>query len=80
MKEISTAAAVQKIARELKADDGYRISWVANIAMPFVDEWQRSVEKSGLPATREHIHEIANKAAEHFVWLLSQETEHEAES
>jgi hypothetical protein len=77
MKEISTAAAVQKIARELKSDDGYRISWVANIAMPFVDEWQRSVENGGLPATREQIHTIANKAAEHFVWLLSQKTEHE---
>jgi hypothetical protein len=78
MKEISTAAAVQKIARELNADEGYRISWVANVAMPFVDEWQRAVESGGLPATREQIHEIANKAAEHFIWLLSRQTEHEA--
>lgn len=79
MKEISTTAAVQKIAKELKADEGYRISWVANIAMPFVDEWQRHAEKGGLPATREQIHEIANKAAEHFIWLLTQNTEHESE-
>ena len=78
MEEISVAAAVQRIAKALKEDDGYKISWIANVAMPFKDEWQRSVENGGLPATKEQIHEIANKAAEHFVWLLSKQTEHEA--
>ncbi len=67
---LTTEQAVDHLVKALKVDPGYRYSWLANIAMQFKDEWQRSVDKSGLPCTPDHIHEIANKAADEFLTLL----------
>ena len=64
---------VDVLRNALKESDSYYYSWQANIAMAFVDEWQRTAEKGGLPVTRESIHEIANKAAKNFLNLLIRE-------
>lgn len=62
--------AMDVVTKEIRNDSGYRISWQANIAMAFKDEWQRSANNGGLPCTPEQIHEIANKAADNFLNLL----------
>lgn len=67
---------IEDLVKALESDPGYRMSWLANIAMPFQDEWQRAVDSGGLPSTPDQIHAIANKAAEYFLWLLcKQESE-----
>ncbi len=70
--QMTTTEAMSHLREQLKADSDYRHTWQANIAMQFKDEWQRSVDKSGLPCTPDHIHEIANKAADEFLTLLCQ--------
>lgn len=65
--------AVSVLRKELKSQSDYRYTWQANIAIQFKDEWQRVVEKYGLPCTPEHIHEISNKAADNFLTLLEKE-------
>lgn len=70
---MTTQEAVKKLTTELKADPGYWISWKANIAIQFQDEWDRAVADGGLPCTRDHIHEISNKAADAFLNLLCRE-------
>lgn len=59
MKEITVSQAINRIARELKNDKGYREGWKANIAMSFVDAHQKY---NGSPA-----HEVANIAADNFI-------------
>jgi hypothetical protein len=71
---MTTGEAVEKITHELETDPGYRISWQANIAMAFKDEWQRAASSGGLPATPDDIHVIANKAAEYFLQNLCRKT------
>lgn len=58
------------LTKALIEDEAYRRGWQANIAMAFYDEWQRSVNDGGLPATHDQIHKIANKAATYFLSLL----------
>lgn len=69
--ENSTKEAVETLVKALNEDPDYRYSWQANIAVQFQDEWQRSVDNGGLPATPKHIHEISNKAAINFLTLLT---------
>jgi hypothetical protein len=69
MSEISKA--IKTLVKELNTDPSYRLTWQANIAMAFKDEWQWEVDKGGLPATPDQIHEIANKAAIHFLGNLT---------
>ena len=59
------------IIKKLRKDEGLRISWQANIAMPFQDEYARCKKKY---KNRQDIHKIANKAAEYFINLLTRES------
>lgn len=67
---MTTQEAITTLQKALKEDPGYRYSWLANIAMSFKDEWQKSCDNGGLPATPDQIHEIANVAADNFLKLL----------
>ncbi len=64
---MTTKKAVQQLVKALKEDEGYRISWKANIAMAFKDEYARTVT-SGEPIIG--VHEVANRAADNFLNLL----------
>jgi len=57
---------VDILRKALKTDPGYRMSWQANIAMSFFDEYKRS---KGLVGT-EKLHGICNRAADNFLSLL----------
>lgn len=60
--------AVSVLTKHLKEDENYRMTWRANIAMAFQDEYTRHQdEPSGQKAS---IHEISNKAAENFLDVL----------
>lgn len=61
---INTAMAVQSLTKALVEDEDYRRTWAANIAMAFIDEYSRS---EILIKSDEMIHDIANKAADHFL-------------
>ena len=55
-------------------DKGYRISWVSNIAMAYIDceRWYREENnKVGKYLNYEDKNNIANQAAEHFINQLS---------
>lgn len=67
---MTTVEAIKHLTEQLDTDMAYRIGWKANIAMAFCDEWQRSVDHYGLPTTPDHIHKIANKAADSFIERL----------
>lgn len=68
---MTTQDAIIKLITELKADPGYYESWKANIAMAFKD--QASWDKREW--NRADLHETANKAADHFLGLLTRDTE-----
>lgn len=59
-------SAMQQVIEALKSDEGYFISWQANIAMAFKDE----LAKRGKTVDSE-MHEIANQAAKNFLNLLT---------
>lgn len=63
---METADAVKKLVQSLKEDEGYRISWHANISMAFQDQahWDKRTWD------RTELHETANKAADNFLKLL----------
>jgi hypothetical protein len=63
------------IREAIRTDPGYRIGWVANIAVQFQDAWQKAVDEGGLPCTPEQIHKISNEAAENFITLLTRRTD-----
>lgn len=67
---VTTKEAVDHLVNQLKSDPGYRISWQANIAMSFKDEWYRSTQRGEDPNDHVVIHEVANKAADDFLNLL----------
>lgn len=52
------------LRKHLRDDEGYRQTWVANIAMMFKDECN---DFSGSVNTMDGLHYIANKAAERFI-------------
>lgn len=64
--EISKA--IEVLARELKRDAGYMLSWKANIAMAFVDEMHRR------GFNFEGLHEAANVSAENFLSNLCRDS------
>jgi len=66
--------AIKVLSEALIADENYRRTWVANIAVQFQDGWQRSVDESGLPCTSAHIHKISNSAAEKFINILTMDS------
>ena len=63
---MNTAQAVKVLTRALKSDEGYWISWKANIAMAYQDEGHRQKSRDS-NAKR---HAISDKAAENFLNLL----------
>lgn len=64
---------IERLVGALKSDEGYRISWKANIAMAFVDEMHRDAIKSPNEDNRSYLvtpdmlHKIANQAADNFI-------------
>lgn len=61
-----TKLAVMWLTYQLRKDKGYWISYQANIAMAFYDEYSRSVKFGD---TQIDLHGIANRAAENFMQL-----------
>jgi transposase len=61
---------VDVLRKALKEDEGYYISWQANIAMQFKDEYGRKMEELGTQYNSDIIHEVANTAAKNFLDLL----------
>ena len=59
--KITTKQAVEQLVKALKEDEGYWISWQANIAMAFYDACDPDSNE------RTAIHEVANKAATNFL-------------
>lgn len=68
--------AIEVLQTELKKDEGYRISWQANIAMAFKDEMEikgvhsPNPENNSILVTREMLHTIANDASDNFLNIL----------
>lgn len=69
-KNLSIAEAMQVICKAIREDEGYRMGWVANIAMAFKDEYGRNVTYNN-DGQYQTIHAIANKAANNFLDLLT---------
>jgi hypothetical protein len=57
--------AVKVLATYLKIDSGLWLAYQANIAMAFVDEYNKHVNE------QKDIHKIANKAADNFLKQLT---------
>lgn len=57
------------ITNAIKHDEGYKIAWLANIAMAFQDEYSKNNPNMS-QEEREKIHTISNKSAENFLDLL----------
>ena len=70
-KSISFSDAFRRLQKKLRSDKGYRLSWIANIAMAYIDceRWYR--EKTGKKSlSKTDKHKIANDAAEYFLKQL----------
>lgn len=70
--ELSNAVAT--LIKYLREDKDYFRGWKDNIAMAFQDQYNRTESlNSGTPGMLAHlnIHEIANRAAENFLNLLT---------
>ena len=63
MKKVNLGEAIDRVCEEIKNDKGYRISWEANIAMAFKDQFHFSGHKHDAKI----VHEVANKAAAAFL-------------
>lgn len=61
---------VDVLCKALKEDEGYFISWQANIAMAFKDEYERTMNELNTHYNHDIIHLIANRAAKNFLNLL----------
>jgi len=70
MKKFGIKKEIDVLCKTLREDEGYYISWQANIAMQFKDEYHRRMEKLGIQYDSDVIHEIANTAAKNFLDLL----------
>lgn len=69
--DTNLAKEVDKIGEVLRNDKSYYISWKANIAMSFVDEYYYyKKETSKEYMNYSDIHEIANKAAANFLKIF----------
>lgn len=62
---MTTKEAIDHLTEQLVADEGYRISWRANIAMAFQDACSRAGYK--FP----DLHRLSNEAAEQFLFALT---------
>ncbi len=65
---------MKELVKQLKKDKELRETWIANVAMSFVDNYnsyKRKSKKTKLNST--DIHSIANNAAEYFTQLLCDE-------
>lgn len=60
--------AVDLLSLSLREDPSYRIGWQANIAMAIYDVFVDKLEEK---VDRDQIHELANKAADNFLNLLT---------
>jgi len=71
---IGVPLSVQTICGAMKTDDGYRIGWLANIAMAFKDCFNLKMkEKEDFTRylfAENGLHEIANEAADNFLKQL----------
>ena len=65
-KKTAVQKAIKTLIKALEKDPGYRISWQANIAMSFVDEYAFQ----GGRDSRKKVHNISNHAANRFLRLL----------
>ena len=63
MSKIKLSNAINRICKEIKNDEGYRLGWEANIAMAFKDQFNFSGHKHN----KRVVHEVANKAAAAFL-------------
>lgn len=61
--KMTTKDAVTHLCHALKTDEGYWITWRANIALAFIDEYNRS-------SAEVTMHAMAEKAADNFLNLL----------
>ena len=66
-KEIRTIC--EELAKD-KSEGSYYYSWQANIAMSFVDEFNRQCENQPIHIISQMVHKIANNAAKNFLDLL----------
>ena len=64
--ETELEKAMKVVIKALKEDEGYKIAWVANIAMAFKDEWGREDFQQS-EQQFENVHKLANTAAKNFI-------------
>ncbi len=67
--------AVSELKKRLMSDEGYRTTWIANIAMSFKDEWSSQMGGDVVGFEAELVHKISNKAAERFLSNLCADVE-----
>jgi len=66
--ETELSNAIKLLINALQTDEGYRIAWVANIAMAYKDNERWYKEKTGKKRlTYKDKHKIANISAEYFI-------------
>lgn len=56
---------IDRLTKQLRKDEGYYLTWQANIAMAFYDEFRRSK-----PKNLKQVHKAANEAAQNFLNML----------
>lgn len=61
---ISVRAAVERLKQALKEDEGYRMSWGANIAQSFIDAFGKI---TAAPLTKDRLYKAANDGASRFL-------------
>lgn len=67
----SITHAIKIITNAIKTDEGYKIGWVANIAMAYIDNEHWYKQKTGKKyLNKKDKHIIANNAAENFIKQL----------
>jgi len=69
---VSVEKEMKVVCDAIKNDEGYRITWEANIAMAFKDEWSRYF-KDQPTHNEDYVHIISNNAAKNFIDLLTRE-------
>jgi len=63
--------AIKVLINALQTDEGYRIGWVSNIAMSYIDNEHWYKKETGKKyLNRVDKHKIANRAAEYFLKQL----------
>jgi hypothetical protein len=67
--QLGAKEAIRILRLALERDPGYRIAWVANIAMQFQDRFPAVAEG----VLKWVVHRIANEAADGFIDLLTKE-------